>query len=107
MHDRVQLTAVEGVLGTVRVSPIGALDVGPPARVRVERHRGARRGENGRPRDELFRRHGRDVLGEWVALRDGEVIGGAHEPGELRIRDLGRVHPETVHVDAVDGTSIR
>ena len=91
---------------TEGTAPARLRDVAPPARVRIEGDRLRRRLEHDRAGAEILGRRARDLLRRRRAFSDGHVAGRAHEPGELGVRDLGVVHEEPVHVDAVDGTRV-
>jgi hypothetical protein len=75
-------------------------------KVIVERHGTLGRGEDDRTGDELFLRDAGKLRSRGLLLRHGHVARGLRETGELNVRDLGRVHPEAVHVHAVDGARI-
>jgi hypothetical protein len=84
------------------MAPARALLVAPPLVVIIQRDR--RRGgrEDDGARNEVLGRRAGKFLGRRLALRHGDVSGRFHEPRELRVRDLGCVHPEAVDVDPVD-----
>ncbi len=66
----------------------------------------AGRREHDRAGHEILRRRAGKVLGARRALGDRHVPGGLDELRELLVGHLGRVHPEAVHVDAMNRPGI-
>ncbi len=72
----------------------------------VERHGLGRGGEYHRASNEILRRRTGKLGSRGCALRDRHVPGRLDEFRELPVGDLDSIHPETVHPDAVDRTSV-
>jgi len=81
--------------------PIRTAHVAPPL-VGIIQGNGSRGGgENHRASDEILRGRGGEFLFGRRAFRDRDVAGGLHEFHELGVRDIRRVHPEAIDIDAV------
>ncbi len=84
------------------MAPARPVLVAPPVVHVVERHRACGRREHGRAGDEVLLRCRRELLVRRRALGDRDVARRADELGVLRVRHLGRIHPEPVDAHAVD-----
>ncbi len=112
LYDGVVVPAVDGAARSFRVAPVGPGLPLPPLMHVVQRHRMVRRRENEGTGFGLevgrFRRAGWELLLEILPVQRllgrGAVAGGLDEGAELGVGDVGLVHPEAVHPDAVGGT---
>src|SRR5215469_2486056 len=109
MHDGMVLTLVEVATGSFRMPPVGAWRPAPPLRIVAQVYGPFGRSEHKRPRYQSRfgwrRRSGgnlaHDLGGGGNFFRDGHVSGRCDEARELRVRDLGLVHPEAAYADGV------
>ena len=108
VDDRVIVRARRSsVLGTARVTPVGAPHVGPPVVgiARVDRSRGFLE-HDGRRLEHLRRRAG-IVFGLGGLFDERDVARLVDEAPEVGVRDRARVHPEAVHRDGMGGSFLR
>src|SRR5262249_38099524 len=81
--------------GSLRVPPVSALHVIPPAEMVVQGNRTFGRRENNRTSHQILRRNAREVLGFWRSLRHGDVARGFDELPERLTGTGGLAHPQT------------
>ena len=86
--------------------PVRAVHVAPPLEIIVQRHGLRRRREDRGAGDEILRRRGGEFFLRRLLLGDGDVAGGLDEFLELLVGHLRRVHPEAVHINAVNGQRV-
>ena len=103
MNDWIVSLAIDVALRTERMSPVRALHVRPPLEMIVERH-GMSVGAKTTEPATRFSAERRKILRARRSFGHRNIARGLHERGELVVGDVGRVHPEAVHVDAVDRT---
>ena len=102
VHDGERLAAADRAGRTERMPPVRALHVRPPLEWVVDRHGMVGRREDDRSGDQGLGRHAGKVGRARRPLGHGDVPGGRHERRELRVGDLGAVHPEAVDVGPMD-----
>jgi len=99
VHDGMVLAADDGRAGTLGLPPVGAFDVLPPLRAAaaaVDLH--GLNEEGGARREQI-------LAGAWVrpriepALGERNVVGRRDEAGELRVRHLVAIDPESGDAD--------
>ncbi len=106
MHDRQALASAQLRAGPLGMSPRRARHVLPPLQRIPQIDCASGRREHGGARDEEVLRRARKVRGiEWT-LGNRHVAGRLNEGRELRVGDLGGVHPETVNLDAMNGLRV-
>src|SRR5262249_31293546 len=89
-----------------RMTPVRTLLVAPPLEMIVEGHGLKSGGENRRAGHQILRRGSREFFFSWFAFGDGDVTCGPDEFPELRVGDFSRIHPEAIHVDAMNGSGV-
>ena len=72
----------------------------------IQRHGMIRRRKDDRAGDQILGRRTGKLLRGRLALRNGHVAGCLHEAGELLVGYIGLIHPEAIHIDAMDGACI-
>ncbi len=89
------------------ISPLPrARHIGPPFEIIVECDRMIGRSKNHRTGNKAFRRSARIILRARLSLSYGYISSRLYELLGLAIGDIGRVHEESVDVDAVYGPGI-
>src|SRR6266404_1674447 len=96
------LLSFDVTLCSLRMPPVGTLEVSPPLKMIVQWDFVIGRGEDDGPRDQIFGwRTGKFFLRR-CPLRDRDITGRVDEFLELLVRHHGRIHPEAVDKDTVD-----
>ena len=86
----------------VGMPPVRAGHITPPLEKIVQRHGFLRGREDRGAGHQIFRRRGGKLLLRRRDLGDRPVAGGLDEFRKLRVGHIVLVHPETVHIDAMD-----
>ena len=107
MHHRKPFLPLDRALWTERMTPAGAVDVRPPLKVVVQRHRVVGRREDHRTGSQVLRRRGGEIFLPRLPFGDRDVIGRLDESGELLVGHFGGIHPEAVHVGAMHRPGVR
>src|SRR5512146_1576875 len=106
MHDGIVFAVLTTTLRPFRVTPVGPVHIVPPLKVVVELHGMIWRREDHRSGDKVLRRWTGKIFHARRTLCNGHIAGRADKPVELLDRDLGLVHPETIHVHTVPGLGV-
>src|SRR5271169_2899087 len=106
LDDWIFFTTLEIGVRTFGVTPVRSLYEGPPFVRVVKRHGMSWRRKNVATGVQIFEKNARKLLRGRSALRDGHITFCLHESGKLFVSHISFVHPETVHVYAVDGACI-
>ena len=107
VHDRIVFLALDVAFWAKRVTPVRSPDVIPPLKLVVQRDSVVGRREHDGTGDEVLRGRARKVFRARFLFRYRDVTSGSNKFAELRVRDVGLVHPETIDVHPVDRAGIQ
>src|SRR5262249_14933382 len=106
VYNGIGLFPFEVAFRTEWVTPVSTRNVVPPLIVIIERDGVARRREDNGASNQVLRRRAREVLRARLTFSDRDVTGSANKLLKLRIRDVGRIHPEAIDVNTVNWASV-
>jgi hypothetical protein len=106
VHNRIFIAAFETGFRALWMFPVGPAYVGPPLEVVVEWHCVTWRCEHNRTGDEIVWRGAGEVFRAGFSLGDRLVPRGYYEVGELFVRHVRFVHPESIYIHTMNRTRI-
>jgi hypothetical protein len=86
---------------TLRMLPVGALDVAPPLKMIVQENGMIGRRKYHRSGNQVFRGSTRKIFGAWSLLGDSCVVSGPHESSKLFVGDDRLVDELRIEINAV------